>query len=69
MELRVFFPTRSPGFARAVCEDCPVRLDCLEAALNEEWRDEHEGRAPARHGIRGGLNGQERRALLDWALQ
>jgi WhiB family redox-sensing transcriptional regulator len=46
------------GKAKAVCALCPLRAECLENAL----------RHPARHGIWGGLNGEElaaeRRRLL-----
>ena len=40
--------------AKALCGQCPVRLECLEYAL-----EVHET-----HGIWGGLNEMERRALL-----
>ena len=40
--------------AKAICARCPVRLDCLDYAL------EHD----ERFGIWGGLNEDERRALL-----
>ncbi|WP_436773903.1 WhiB family transcriptional regulator [Yinghuangia sp. YIM S09857] len=39
--------------AKSLCRSCPVRRDCLVAALEE--RDEHT--------IRGGLTVEERRAL------
>lgn len=41
--------------AKAVCGACPVRTECLAHALR--IRDQH--------GIWGGLNEHERRALLD----
>ena len=40
--------------AKAICVGCPVRIDCLEYALRT--------REP--HGIWGGLNEVERKALL-----
>jgi WhiB family redox-sensing transcriptional regulator len=40
--------------AKAICLHCPVREDCLEYAL----------RIREAHGIWGGLNEMERRALL-----
>ncbi|HVM12162.1 MAG TPA: WhiB family transcriptional regulator [Actinomycetota bacterium] len=40
--------------AKAICADCPVRVECLEYALRS--------REP--HGIWGGLNELERRALI-----
>ena len=43
----------STGAARAVCAACPVRTECLTAALE---RGEQ-------HGIWGGLTTRERRAL------
>jgi WhiB family redox-sensing transcriptional regulator len=43
--------------AKAICATCPVRTPCLDFAL--------EIREP--HGIWGGLNESERRALLERA--
>lgn len=40
--------------AKAICAICPVRLECLQYAL----------RINEQHGVWGGLNEQERRALL-----
>jgi WhiB family transcriptional regulator, redox-sensing transcriptional regulator len=40
--------------AKALCSRCPVRVDCLEYALSVR-----EG-----HGIWGGMNEMERRAIL-----
>ncbi len=45
---------RREGAARALCQVCPVRRQCLDYAL--------EVREP--HGIWGGLNELERRHLL-----
>lgn len=50
--------------AKAICARCPVRTNCLEAELRKETGT--TGRplsAGFRHGIRGGLDGDERRAL------
>jgi WhiB family redox-sensing transcriptional regulator len=43
--------------AKAICASCPVRQQCLEYAL----------RIREPHGIWGGLNEVERRAMLDGA--
>ncbi|MDQ3991044.1 MAG: WhiB family transcriptional regulator [Actinomycetota bacterium] len=51
----VFFP-ETPGMeraAKAICERCPVRRECLASALASS----------VRFGIWGGLNERERRAL------
>ena len=40
--------------AKAICATCPVRAECLEYAL----------RAHENHGVWGGLNEYERRALV-----
>jgi WhiB family transcriptional regulator, redox-sensing transcriptional regulator len=42
------------GAARALCRECPVRVECLDYALSVQER----------HGIWGGLNELERRRLL-----
>lgn len=58
----LFVPTneRLAGLeARAVCASCPVRPQCLQAALDEEGDDD----AIFRAGIRGGLNPKQRAAL------
>lgn len=39
--------------AKAVCAECPIRVECLEFALE----------SGARHGVRGGLDEFERRQL------
>lgn len=39
--------------ARAVCDDCPIRTDCLHHALT----------LPEYHGMWGGLTERERRAI------
>ncbi|PWG14035.1 WhiB family transcriptional regulator [Streptomyces sp. V2] len=59
----LFFPTqgdsRGAEDARTVCASCPVRLDCLEDALQAETgRGLH-----SRHGIYGGLNPRQRYRL------
>jgi WhiB family redox-sensing transcriptional regulator len=40
--------------AKAICQQCPVREECLETALSQRES----------YGIWGGLNEMERRALL-----
>ena len=47
----------TPRAAKSICATCPVRTPCLDFAL--------EIREP--HGIWGGLNESERRALLEQA--
>lgn len=51
-ETRRPYPKDWPDRARAVCEGCPVRLECLADGIAERW------------GIWGGLTYRERRALL-----
>lgn len=50
-----FFPEKggSTSAAKQICEDCPVRAECLDYALQHEER----------FGIWGGLSERERRAL------
>jgi len=45
---------RREAKAKALCARCPVRVDCLEYAL----------RIREPHGVWGGMNEQERRAML-----
>lgn len=45
--------------ARAVCARCPVRKPCLAEALI----DEGDARSAGRHGMRGGLDRKQRRAV------
>jgi WhiB family redox-sensing transcriptional regulator len=54
----VFFPAvgANANAARRICAACPVRVDCLAAALNT--RD-------IAFGVRGGLTPTQRRALLN----
>jgi WhiB family transcriptional regulator, redox-sensing transcriptional regulator len=51
----LFFPEKgeSTRAAKRICQDCPVRLECLDYAL------EHE----ERFGIFGGMSERERRNL------
>jgi WhiB family transcriptional regulator, redox-sensing transcriptional regulator len=53
-----FFPPKggSNGMARRVCLSCPVRLQCLDDALDYERGMGRE----TRHGIFGGLTPDER---------
>lgn len=48
---------RSIAAAVAVCEGCPVRLECLQQAMFEEQRQAD------RFGVRGGFSAAERRRL------
>ncbi len=52
----IFFdPTpRAERKAKAICAQCPVRLDCLACAVSFR----------AEFGVWGGLNGKERSSLL-----
>ncbi len=56
MDPSEFFPSDGVGVevARRVCEDCPVRTDCLEYALT--YRIDH--------GVWGGASERERRRIL-----
>lgn len=61
MDLEHFYPERSgappsPQALRA-CARCPVAVDCLETALEEE------GTRVGRYGIRGGLTPKQRITL------
>ena len=51
----IFFPDKggSPRQAKQICAECPVRLQCLEFAL------EHN----ERHGVFGGLTERERQSI------
>lgn len=58
MDPEIFFPGSGATFppeAQAVCDSCPVRLDCLGLALDTEL--EH------RYGYYGGLGPPQRKAL------
>jgi len=57
-DVEMFFTDARTGAAVVkVCDTCPVRGDCLEAAMVEE------GHWGVRHGIRGGLTGNQRARL------
>ena len=51
-----FFPSDGVGVERArrICAECPVRIECLEYAL--EYRIDH--------GVWGGASERERRRIL-----
>ncbi|MFJ1695730.1 WhiB family transcriptional regulator [Streptomyces sp. NPDC088252] len=49
----------APGLARQICAGCPVRSECLTAAMTEEGNADHHRRA----GVRGGLTPAERVVL------
>ena len=56
----LFYPTRGKSTkpAKQVCYTCPVMEQCLEACMDEEsWP------GARRHGVRGGLDKRERKAL------
>lgn len=58
----------SPGYTNEVktlvCEGCPVRRQCLAAALYEEREY-----TSMRYGVRGGLTAKERRELWSELVQ
>ncbi len=51
-----FFPSDGVGVdaARRICADCPVKVDCLEYALENRIE----------HGVWGGASERERRRIL-----
>ena len=51
-----FFPSDGVGVevAQRICDDCPVRLECLEYALENRIE----------HGVWGGASERERRRIL-----
>lgn len=56
----VFYPIKggNPQDAKDICHQCPVRVDCLQAAMAEE------GDAGSyRWGVRGGYTADERRRM------
>jgi WhiB family redox-sensing transcriptional regulator len=59
MPTTLFFPETGQSAqarrAKTICDSCPVRVDCLEAAIAT---DSHHD-----HGIRGGLSETARNAL------
>ena len=56
--------TGDPERAEFLCRGCPVRQECLDAALREEAGESGEGLGwRYRHGIRGGLTPFQRAAL------
>lgn len=56
MDPTVFFPNDGIGvqMAQRICEDCPVKVVCLEYALTNR----------VDHGVWGGTSERERRRLL-----
>lgn len=58
----LFFPPpgRNATAAKKICTECPVRVECLQAAMDWETpADSRDGRA----GVYGGLTGKERHRL------
>jgi WhiB family redox-sensing transcriptional regulator len=54
----LFFPTSGESYepARAICNRCPVRVECLDAVITwEAW-----ARLGSRHGMAGGTTPAER---------
>lgn len=49
----IFFEGRTDRRAKAICRGCPVRLECLVAALSDHIE----------YGVWGGLDERERRRL------
>lgn len=54
MDTDLFYNSRATNYVRTVCWRCPVRLECLESALTED-------RFGPALGVRGGMDGPERR--------
>lgn len=50
----IFFEGRNDRKAKAICRGCPVRLECLAAALSDRIE----------YGIWGGLDERQRRSLI-----
>ncbi len=62
-----FFDAHTVEFAKGVCDGCPVKAECLGAAMREEapkHDDTPEVNRFDRWGVRGGLDADER-----WARQ
>ncbi|UVK63515.1 WhiB family transcription factor [Mycobacterium phage Aegeus] len=60
----LFFPDRGNGAStpRRICKEwCPVRRECLEAAMAEE----HGYCRSLRYGVRGGMSPTERSELAE----
>ncbi len=59
----IFFPSRGENSlllrAKAICQTCPVRQDCLEQALRDGEK----------HGVFGGTSERERRRLRSLQLR
>ena len=55
MDYKIFFPDRggSTRIPKTICRECPVRLDCLEWAIQTGQK----------HGIWGGMSERERRKM------
>lgn len=51
--------TRTTQYAKRFCYECPVRRDCLDAAVTFERKIGH-----TQHGVYGGLDEKERLAFL-----
>lgn len=61
LNAELFFPQKggSTKEAKRICEECPVKLECLEDALENE-----EG-----HGVWGGMTANERKTLRSKRLR
>ena len=57
----LFFPERgeSPAKAKALCDECPVRAECLDYALGR----------PEKFGVWGGTSDRQRRRLRSASLR
>ena len=55
-DLALFFPVvgENPRAALAICAECPVRVECLDEALDDPELD---------HGVRGGMTARARTRL------
>lgn len=59
----IFFPNKGESIQKAVriCSQCPVRQECLDAAMEEESARSGYGR----YGIRGGVTARERSRIAN----
>ncbi len=58
-----FYSAETVELAKGICEGCPVTAECLGAAMQQEAPgpdDTQEANLFDRHGVRGGLDPDER---------
>ncbi len=61
LNAELFFPQKggSAKEAKRICDECPVKLECLEDALEDEEK----------HGVWGGMTANERKTLRSKRLR